>query len=208
MEQKDKSNLTRQRILDVAARLFLEKGFNKTTMRDIVEQLNMSKGAIYHHFKSKDEIINEVYRMQEECMHNQLSELQEHIKEQNGRDKICSILKHSVEEQKNQTVDEPMSNFVKSADYILKYMKDNVSKNAPIICALIEEGNKDKSLSCQYSEEISEAFLLLLNIWCDPAIFDEDKEKVHRKLKFVQTMMKMFGADVLEDDVIDVLCKL
>lgn len=200
--------MTRQRILEVAAKLFLEKGYEKTTMRDIVEQVNMSKGAIYHHFKSKEEIIKEVYRMQEEQMQSQLSDIQEGIKEMNGRDKLRTVLRHSVEGQQDQTSEEPVADYVKSADYILKYMKDNVSKNAPIISALIEDGNADGSLACEYSEEISEAFLLLLNIWCDPAIFEENKEKVERKLKFIQAMMKAFGADILEEDVIKGLCNL
>lgn len=48
---------TVQKILDVSLKLFGEKGYEKTTIQDIVDALGMSKGAIYHHFKSKDDII-------------------------------------------------------------------------------------------------------------------------------------------------------
>ena len=44
--------VTEERILDVAQRLFLEKGYENTTIQDIVDGLGgMTKGAVYHHFK-------------------------------------------------------------------------------------------------------------------------------------------------------------
>ena len=42
---------TVEKILEVSLKLFSEKGYEKTTMQDIVNALGMSKGAIYHHFK-------------------------------------------------------------------------------------------------------------------------------------------------------------
>ena len=44
---------TVEKILDVSIRLFAEKGYERTTIQDITDALGMSKGAIYHHFKSK-----------------------------------------------------------------------------------------------------------------------------------------------------------
>ena len=50
---------TVEKILTAARRLFLEKGYEKTTIQDIVDQLGgLTKGAVYHHFKSKEEIMN------------------------------------------------------------------------------------------------------------------------------------------------------
>ena len=50
-----------ERILDTAQRLFLEKGYEQTTIQDITDNLGgLTKGAIYHHFKSKEEIIDAV----------------------------------------------------------------------------------------------------------------------------------------------------
>lgn len=48
---------TREHILVVASALIAEKGFDKTSMNDIVRASGISKGGIYWHFKSKDEII-------------------------------------------------------------------------------------------------------------------------------------------------------
>ena len=55
-----------EKILEVSLALFNEKGYEKTTIQDIVNALGMSKGAIYHHFKSKDEIIE---ALSERCYH-------------------------------------------------------------------------------------------------------------------------------------------
>ena len=45
---------TVQRILTTASKLFLEKGYEKTSLQDIIRETGLSKGAIYHHFSSKD----------------------------------------------------------------------------------------------------------------------------------------------------------
>jgi AcrR family transcriptional regulator len=51
---------TRERILDVAARLFSERGFAGTSTRDIAEALGVTKAALYYHFPSKDAILTEL----------------------------------------------------------------------------------------------------------------------------------------------------
>jgi AcrR family transcriptional regulator len=48
---------TRQRILDAALRLFVERGFASTSVRDIVERLHLTKGSLYYHFASKDDLL-------------------------------------------------------------------------------------------------------------------------------------------------------
>ena len=53
--------VTVERILDAAQRLFLVKGYENTTIQDIVDELGgLTKGAVYHHFKSKEEIMDAV----------------------------------------------------------------------------------------------------------------------------------------------------
>ena len=48
---------TRDRILDVALDLFTEQGFDGTSLREIAEQLGVTKAALYYHFESKDDIL-------------------------------------------------------------------------------------------------------------------------------------------------------
>jgi AcrR family transcriptional regulator len=52
---EEKAN-TRERILDIALELFTVQGYDKTSLRQIAEQLGFSKAAIYYHFASKEDI--------------------------------------------------------------------------------------------------------------------------------------------------------
>jgi AcrR family transcriptional regulator len=48
---------TRERVLDVALDLFTEKGFDRTSLREIAEKLGVTKAALYYYFASKDDIL-------------------------------------------------------------------------------------------------------------------------------------------------------
>jgi TetR/AcrR family fatty acid metabolism transcriptional regulator len=48
--------LTRERILEAAEKLFAEKGFHETAMDEIVRASKVSKGGVYFHFPSKEEL--------------------------------------------------------------------------------------------------------------------------------------------------------
>jgi len=51
---------TRRRIQDVALDLFAEQGYEKTSLREIAERLDVTKAALYYHFKTKEDILNSV----------------------------------------------------------------------------------------------------------------------------------------------------
>jgi AcrR family transcriptional regulator len=48
---------TRHRIQDVALSLFAEQGYEKTSLREIAEHLDVTKAALYYHFKTKEDIL-------------------------------------------------------------------------------------------------------------------------------------------------------
>lgn len=52
---------TRQRIQDVAIELFAEQGYEKTSLREIAERLDVTKAALYYHFKTKEEILVSIF---------------------------------------------------------------------------------------------------------------------------------------------------
>ena len=49
--------MTREGILEAAARIFGEKGYHATSMQDIAESVHLQKASLYHHFNSKQEIL-------------------------------------------------------------------------------------------------------------------------------------------------------
>ncbi len=52
---------TRRRIQDVALGLFAEQGYEKTSLREIAEHLDVTKAALYYHFKTKEEILVSIF---------------------------------------------------------------------------------------------------------------------------------------------------
>lgn len=60
MKEITKGQRTRQKIIDCALELFASHGYAGTSMNDIIERLGISKGSVYWHFKSKEEIFVEV----------------------------------------------------------------------------------------------------------------------------------------------------
>lgn len=53
---------TRQRIQDVALELFAERGYEKTSLREIAEHLEVTKAALYYHFKTKEDIVLSLFQ--------------------------------------------------------------------------------------------------------------------------------------------------
>ena len=55
-----KGDMRREELLRAAERLFYTKGYEKTSVQDILAQINLSKGGFYHHFQSKEAILAEI----------------------------------------------------------------------------------------------------------------------------------------------------
>lgn len=71
MDRESKRKNTKKLLLDVTRALVQERGCHKMTLNDIIKRTGLSKGAIYHYVKSKDELLALV--------------LQERIEETNDR---------------------------------------------------------------------------------------------------------------------------
>ncbi len=51
----------RRQILDAAVRVFARQGFHSTRVSDIADEAGVAYGLVYHYFKSKDEVLNELF---------------------------------------------------------------------------------------------------------------------------------------------------
>ena len=63
MQQELKSEITKQHIVHEAYQLFYEKGFKSTSINEVMKAAKMSKGAFYHHYKSKQQLGIEVIEL-------------------------------------------------------------------------------------------------------------------------------------------------
>jgi AcrR family transcriptional regulator len=56
-DELDRGHDTRSRLRQLALKLFAEQGYEKTSLREIAEQLGVTKAALYYYFKSKEDIV-------------------------------------------------------------------------------------------------------------------------------------------------------
>jgi AcrR family transcriptional regulator len=69
-----RSEVSRQQILDVAAKLFRARGYTETSLRDIARLVGMKAGSLYYHFASKEELAAEVLRIGVKKVHLAVAE--------------------------------------------------------------------------------------------------------------------------------------
>ena len=96
MAKEYNAKATIEAILSVSAKLFLQKGFDKTSMMDIATAAGISKGAIYHHFKSKDEIIKSVMEKQEQSVKGTIENFMEETRFLSGKEQLQLILEKNI----------------------------------------------------------------------------------------------------------------
>jgi AcrR family transcriptional regulator len=68
---------TRERILAIALDLFVEQGYEETSLRQIAERVGVTKAALYYHFRSKDEILMTLHEPVHELMRNAMARLED-----------------------------------------------------------------------------------------------------------------------------------
>jgi AcrR family transcriptional regulator len=205
MPRKNNPKETVERVLTAAMQLFNEKGYDKTSMQDIMDLSDMSKGAIFYHFKSKEEIFEAAMERQYEFVGRRLTEWLETLEGLNAREKIIELIKMNITDKE---IVASNANWIKihvySPHVILAHMKRNTILGAPILTNLIEEGIKDGSIQTDYPVQAAELFLHLANYWCDPILFPCDITTVRKRLECLQFLLKSLGVDVITDEIIDI----
>jgi AcrR family transcriptional regulator len=68
----------RDAVLKTAAQLFLEKSYARTSMNDVAERLRITKPALYHYFRNKEDILLECYRLGTALIQQKLGEIAAH----------------------------------------------------------------------------------------------------------------------------------
>lgn len=206
MARKNNPKQAIENIIAISAKLFVEKGYDKTSMQDIVDALGMSKGGIFHHFKSKEDIFNAVMERQFDQIIETINQWFEEMDGLTAKEKLRGLIKRNLMDDK---IIKESSNMVSSAiespQIILAFTQNNVKKLAPIIADVIREGIEDGSIATAFPNECAEVLLLLLNFWCDTDIFQGDFSTLLKRFRFLQHLMRQLGVDILEDEIIDAI---
>lgn len=196
-------------ILDVAFRLFMEKGYEHTSIQDIIDHLGgLSKGAIYHHFKSKEDILVAVTdRMTEES--NKMLAVIRDRNDLTGKEKLKAIFKESILRPVQEDIFTAAPNLSNNPRLLYSIFRETVDEAAPdYILPIIEQGISDGSIRTDYPKELAQLVMLAANIWMNPMIFDDTVEESHRKFMVFSQMMQGFGLDIVDKELLDRLQEL
>ncbi|GAA0803618.1 TetR/AcrR family transcriptional regulator [Faecalicatena orotica] len=192
--------ITEKMILDTAKKLFLENGYEKVTLQGIADACGLTRGAIYHHFRGKEEMLDAVtaymfnettsfYKLKEETSLNGLEKLQK------------LLIAPLFDDEQIQMYSMLSQTFYKSPKLVSAYLLDCQNSVIPMTQVYIEEGIIDGSIKCEDADVLAEIITVFFSIWLSPMIFNTTKEKFLLKLKYIRIMLESVGLDLMDDEM-------
>ena len=196
-------------ILDVAFRLFMEKGFEHTSIQDIIDNLGgLSKGAIYHHFKSKEDILVAVTEKMTAESNRMLAVIRDRS-DLSGKEKLKTIFKTSISQSVQNDIFTVAPDFHNNPKLLFSLLHDTIDNAAPnYILPIIRQGISDGSIKTDYPEQLAELILLAANVWMNPMIFDSTEEESYHKFMVFRQMLQGFGLDIVDSEILERLQEL
>ena len=173
----------RQEIIAAAGVLFQSQGYNRTTMQDIMQELDIAKGTIYHYFKSKDELLEAVV---EELVDAELARQQEVVKQAEGSalEKIQTLVTSSNISEEHEQILEQMHS-PQNTGIHNRQLAVTILKLSPILGELIEQGVEEGLFQTENPLECAEFMLSAVQFLTDEGIYAwQEKDLVRRVLAF------------------------
>lgn len=203
MARNRNSHETRNKILEVSKDLFLEKGFDNTSIQDIIDGLGgLTKGVIYHHFESKYEILESI------ISENNQEILNYNWRGNTGLEKIQNSLMDSFSNFKQQRLVYSVSIMLRSPRLLGEQYLSLFSDFLPEIKERVYEGVKDESIKTEYPEELADLIALTLNIWIGFQISVFSVEELKRKMNFIKLTFEGLGVQLISDEMMEIIFKL
>ncbi len=189
-------------ILDVSFRLFMEKGYEHTSIQDILDQLGgLSKGAIYHHFKSKEDILVAVADKMMSESNRRLAEIMNRI-DLNGKEKLKTIFKASLNRRVQEEMFTVAPDMRSNPKLLFSFLQETLEEAAPhYVLPIIRQGIEDGSIETDYPEELAELIMLVANVWTNPMIFHCSAEESYRKFIVFGQMLRGLGVDIIDREM-------
>ena len=100
---------TLEKIVVTAARLFVEKGYEQTSVQDILDATGLSKGGLYHHFKSKEQILDAVMQRRIQYVNKRFQELIRNTPDKNAKEKLKKILGQLAADAETHALDQALT---------------------------------------------------------------------------------------------------
>lgn len=194
MKNSERTETTKNEILDVSENLFIEKGYEQTTINDILIASGIAKGSLYYHYKSKEDVLDGIIKRRAEA-NIEAAKLIVENKEMDARTKLLyAILSQEPTDERQKQLTE---DFEKSSNgqMFLKSLTEIIIGLAPVIKDIVEQGIAEGVFATPYPLESTEILLAGAH-----AIFDNDKlqsqpvAQMKRMIAFIMTMERTLGA--------------
>lgn len=146
-------------ILNAAEALFFQKGYEKSTINDILNALSISKGAFYHYFKSKEDVMNAIVirsvdegvKQAEKIVHNDHLSVYEKIL------KIIQTQQSGASDRKAQLYQQLQQ--INNALMNQKMVVEIIRHISPLLAEVVRQGNKEGAFNTPYPQESIEFIL-------------------------------------------------
>ncbi|MBU0934897.1 MAG: TetR/AcrR family transcriptional regulator [Spirochaetes bacterium] len=162
-EPKD-SDKRREQFLDAAQALFTNRGYEETTVAAIIDSLGMSKGAFYHYFGSKEDLLDALAERQAAQVSRMLQPLVDD-KSQNALQKLNGLFNSSVsyKAQNREFILELMRIMYDDRNLRLRKRMEtqSIKASVPLIAAIISQGMQSGEFNVTDAEETASLVLQL-----------------------------------------------
>ena len=193
------------RILDTASALFLQKGYDETTLQDIIDATKLSKGAIYHHFASKEAILIAVVDRMGDFNSAVLAEIRDR-KGLTGAEKLRELFRTSMTLSFQGKILHMLPFLLENPKFMALQMQSILGEAAPdYILPILKEGIADGSIRADYPEQLAEVLLLMTDLWLHPILRPSTPEQVRARCAFFNQFTRQYGFELLDGDIIDAM---
>lgn len=190
---------TVRRILDTAEELFIQKGYDHTSLQEILEATGLSKGAIYHHFASKEEIFYSVCDRIGQRNGEVLAEVRDDPA-LNGLDKLRAIFKVSLQPERQAKMFCMMPYLLDNEKFLATEMRSIFDEVVPVFMEpIIRQGIADGSIRTEHPKELAEAMMLLSDLWLNPIVRVSTPEEIRARCAVYNQLFQSFGVPGLID---------
>ena len=205
MSRNKHPEVTVKKILEAAQRLFLEKGYDHTKIQDIADELGMNKGAIYHHFGSKEEIMDQLGKTM--FIHHNPFERVRKRTDLSGLEKMKLAIRLNQSDEQMVELTRQALPLLENPQILAKMFELNYENLLPYWLELIKEGQEDGSIRTDQPKELAE-FLLLADLWMIPSLFPGTVDDMKERYRFVTVLLGKMGLPLYEEEMLEKIGQL
>ena len=188
----------KKEILNAAQNLFVSKGYEETTISDIMDMVGGATGMFYRCFQSKEEVMHALGNQM--FFSNNPFEKVKKRTDLNGLQKIRELLIFNQSDTERNQINIQAISILKDPHILAVAVEENKRVLTPLWFELLEEGKKDGSIQTDYARELSE-LLPLINFWLMPSVYPATAEEIRHKYQFIIKILSFMGLPLIDDEM-------